>query len=68
MKLIMPSEFENLRINNDHGYTINTTGDKEVLRLYMDDKLIAKRIFLKNKKKKAKRYFGSPDFKNYLTE
>lgn len=66
MKMILPSEFENLRINDDHGYTVDNNGDKEVLKLYMGEKLIAKRIFLKNKKKGAKRFFGCSDYKVYL--
>jgi hypothetical protein len=66
MKLIMQSEFENLRENDDHGYTIDKNGDKEVLKIYMGEKLIAKRIGHINKNKKSRRYFGSPDYKDFL--
>lgn len=68
MQLILPTEFYNLQENDDHGYTVDTNGDKEVLKLYMGEKLIAKRIFLKNKQKKSKRYFGIAEYEEYLTE
>jgi hypothetical protein len=67
MKLIMRSEFDNLQRNDDHSYTVDTNGDKEVLKLFSGETLIAKRIHMKNKKKKAKRYFGYPNYQNHLT-
>ena len=68
MKLIMRSEFENLQKNDDHGYIVDQTGDKEVLKLFSGEIMIAKRIHMKNKKKKAKRYFGCQTYKDYLTQ
>lgn len=67
MKLIMQSEFENLRLNDKHGYTINKSGNKEVLKIYMGENLIAKRIGNINKNKKSRRYFGSDNYKSFLS-
>jgi hypothetical protein len=62
MKLIMKTEFENLRINDEHEYELDTCGDKQILKIYVKDRLVAKRITIK----KSIRYFGSPQYKQYL--
>lgn len=62
MKLIMKTEFENLRINDDHAYELDKCGDKQVLKLYAEDTLIAKRVTIK----KSIRYFGFPNYEKYL--
>lgn len=64
MKLIMRSEFDNLRLNDDLQYDVNNNGDKQVVKIYEDDKLIAKRV----KQKKSIRYFAITEYKEYLTE
>lgn len=64
MKLIMRSEFDNLRLNNNHSYTSDTNGDKQVIKIYAADELIAKRVKLK----KSIRYFGAPGYEAHLIE
>lgn len=68
MKLIMKSEFKDLQYNDDHEYEVNRNPDKEVLKIYVGEKLIAKRIKLSNKKKGAIRYFGVDGYKDHLTD
>ena len=68
MKLIIPSDFKDLQDNDDHGYTINKNQDKEVLKIYFNNNLIAKRIKVKTKKKGSIRYFGINGYESYLTE
>lgn len=63
MKLIMKTEFENLRVNNDHDYETDSNGDKQVVKIYCDEQLIAKKIILK----KSIRFFGINDYQKYLT-
>jgi len=64
MKLIMRTEFDNLRQNARHLYETDSNGDKQVVKIYCQEKLIAKRI----KHKKSLRYFGVPEYKDYLCE
>lgn len=68
MKLIMRTEFENLRLNDDHGYMVDNNSGKEVLKIYMGDKLIAKRISNGTKLKRTKRYFGCKGYQEYLKD
>ncbi len=68
MKLIMKSEFKDLQDNDDHEYEVDRNTNKEVLKIYVGEKLIAKRIKLSNKKKGAIRYFGVDGYKDYLTD
>lgn len=63
MKLIMRTEFDNLRLNDDYSYTSDSNGDKQVVKLYAGETLIAKKIT----QKKSIRYFGAPGYENYLT-
>lgn len=68
MKLILPSDFKDLQDNDEHSYEVDKNTNKEVLKLYFGDKLIAKRIKMSNKKKGAIRYFGVNGYEEYLTE
>ena len=63
MKLIMRSEFDNLRLNDNHSYDVDTNTDKQVVKIYCGDTLIAKKIT----QKKSVRYFGVKQYKDYLT-
>ncbi|MFD2166213.1 hypothetical protein ACFSJY_08010 [Thalassotalea euphylliae] len=64
MKLIMRSEFDNLRLNDQHSYDTDSNGDKQIVRIYCGDTLIAKKV----KQKKSIRYFGISDYRQYLTD
>ncbi|REL26298.1 hypothetical protein DXX93_06685 [Thalassotalea euphylliae] len=64
MKLIMRSEFDNLRLNDQHSYDSDSNGDKQIVRIYCGDTLIAKRV----KHKKSIRYFGIQGYQQYLID
>jgi len=64
MKLIMKTEFDNLRDNDNHCYDTDSNGDKQVVRIYCDELLIAKKLT----QKKSVRYFGINDYQKYLTQ
>jgi len=59
----MKSEFENLSANNAHTFDSNTNGDKQVVKIYLEEELIAKKI----KHKKSIRYFAVAHYKNFIT-
>ena len=63
MKLIMKTEFDNLRLNPIHTYDADKNGDKEVIKIYRADELIAKKVM----QKKSIRYFGIKTYQHYLT-
>ena len=63
MKLIMQSEFDNLRLNDNHEYDIDTCGNKRVIKIYCNKILIAKKITMK----KSIRYFGAKGYEAFLT-
>lgn len=63
MKLIMKTEFDNLRLNDDHGYETDSNGDKQVVKIYCGEQLIAKKI----KQKKSLRYFAIDGYEKFLT-
>jgi len=63
MKLIMRSEFDDLRLNPEHAYDTDRNGDKQIVKIYSGDKLIAKKVT----HKKSIRYFGVKEYKQYLT-
>lgn len=63
MKLIMKTEFDNLRANTSHSYDTDSNGDKQVVKIYSGEQLIAKKI----KQKKSIRYFGIDGYQQYLT-
>ena len=63
MKLIMKTEFDNLRLNDEHSYEADKNTHKQVVKTYSKGVLIAKMIKLK----KSIRYFGVNDYEQYLT-
>ncbi|MEW6999277.1 hypothetical protein AADZ86_16450 [Colwelliaceae bacterium BS250] len=64
MKLIMKTEFNNLRDNDAHAYETDTNGEKQVVKIYCKELLIAKKVILK----KSIRYFAIKDYQQYLTD
>ncbi len=64
MKLIMRTEFDNLRLNDAHTYETDRNGDKQVVKIYYGELLIAKKVT----HKKSIRYFGVKNYKQYLLE
>ncbi len=64
MKLIMKTEFDNLRLNAKHSFETDSNGEKQVVKIYCNEILIAKKIKLK----KSIRYFGVDGYQNHLTE
>ena len=46
-----------------HSYDTDSNGDKQIVKIYCDEQLIAKKLT----QKKSVRYFGSGDYKKYLT-
>lgn len=64
MKLIMRTEFDNLRNNPVHQYDVDKNGDKQVVKIYSGEMLIAKKVTLK----KSIRYFGVQNYKAFLLE
>lgn len=59
----MKTEFDNIRNNDNHSYDSDSNGDKQVVRIYCDELLIAKKVKLK----KSIRYFGINNYREYLT-
>lgn len=64
MKLIMKTEFDDLRENDEHCYDTDCNGDKQVVKIYCGELLIAKKVKLK----KSIRYFGIQNYQQYLTK
>ena len=64
MKLIMKTEFDNLRLNPHHDYETDSNGDKQVVKVYCGDLLIAKKL----KQHKSIRFFGISTYQQYLIE
>ena len=63
MQLIMKTEFDNLRANDNHCYDVDSNGDKQVVKIYCEELLIAKKVKLK----KSIRFFGGNNYQDYLT-
>jgi hypothetical protein len=59
----MKTEFDDLRLNTAHQYGVDNNGDKQVVKIYCDNQLIAKKI----KIKKSIRYFGADGYEKHLT-
>jgi len=59
----MRTEFDDLRLNEDHQVSADTNGDKQVVKIWRDGELIAKRI----QQKKSIRYFGITGYQHFLT-
>ncbi len=64
MKLIMRSEFDNLRKNPLHSYESDVNGEKQIVKIFHDGALIAKKVTLK----KSIRYFGAYGYQQFLTD
>ncbi|WP_448564480.1 hypothetical protein [Thalassotalea ganghwensis] len=60
----MRTEFDNLRLNDEHGVEVDSNGDKQIVKVYAGDLLIAKKVT----QKKSIRYFGVKGYQQYLTE
>jgi hypothetical protein len=60
----MKTEFDNLRDNDNHSYETDSNGDKQVVKIYCGELLIAKKV----KFKKSLRYFGFNNYQLYLTK
>ncbi|ACJ31212.1 Conserved hypothetical protein [Shewanella piezotolerans WP3] len=54
MHLIMRTQFDELRLNDEYEYSTNDRGGKKVVKIYKDGELIAKKISIKN----SVQYFG----------
>ncbi|AQS39281.1 hypothetical protein Sps_04175 [Shewanella psychrophila] len=54
MHLIMKSQFDDLRLNDDHEYSADDKGGKKVVKIFKDGQLIAKKIVVK----RSVQYFG----------
>jgi len=59
----MKTEFENLQKNSAHSFSNDTNSDKQVVKIYCGELLIAKKI----KIKKSTRYFGVQDYQKFLS-
>ena len=64
MKLIIKTEFDNLRKNPLHGYESDKNGEKQTVKIYRDSQLIAKKITLK----KSIRYFAITCYTEFIIE
>ena len=60
----MKTEFDNLRKNSLHQYQTDSNGEKQVVKIYFGELLIAKMVKLK----KSIRYFGIKGYEQYLLE
>lgn len=60
----MRTEFDNLRLNDKYAYQTDANGDKQVVKIYWQEKLIAKKVT----HKKSIRYFGVKEYKDYLSD
>ncbi|WP_286233002.1 hypothetical protein [Thalassotalea sediminis] len=60
----MKTEFDNLRLNDAHQYESDSNGDKQIVKVYCNDHLIAKKVTVK----KSVRYFGVKNYREFLTE
>ena len=64
MKLIMKTEFDNLRLNPLHNVETDSNGDKKVVKVYCSQQLIAKKTTLK----KHIRYFAIKNYQHFLCD
>ncbi len=60
----MKTEFDNLRLNQNHDYETDSNGEKQVVKIFCGELLIAKKI----KQKKSIRFFGISSYAQYLTQ
>ena len=61
----MKTEFDALRLNDDNGYEADKNGNKQTVKLYRGEQLIAKKISI-NQKGKKPRYFGVKNFRDFI--
>lgn len=59
----MKTEFDDLRLNENHQFDTDSNGEKQVVKIYANGQLIAKKI----KHKKSIRYFAIDGYKKLLT-
>lgn len=59
----MKTEFDNLRLNDNHSYESDSNGDKQVIKIFCNNELIAKKVTIK----KSIRYFGAQNYKQFIT-
>ncbi|XQW86120.1 hypothetical protein ACOYR1_05120 [Thalassotalea piscium] len=59
----MKTEFDDLRLNEKHSFETDRNGDKQVIKIYCGETLIAKKVT----HKKSVRYFGAPNYQEYLS-
>lgn len=64
MKLIMRSEFDALRLDDRNEYDTDKNGDTQIVRIYRDGNLIAK----KKTQKKSVRYFAVSGYQALLAK
>ena len=64
MHLIMKSQFDDLRLNDDHEYSADDKGGKKVVKIFKDGELIAKKISVK----RSVQYFGITGVESLLTQ
>ncbi|MDB2386210.1 hypothetical protein N9W21_02555 [Shewanella sp.] len=64
MHLIMRTQFDTLRLNDEHEYSTNDRGGKKVVKIYKDGELIAKKVSIKNSIK----YFGVTGVESLLEQ
>jgi len=64
MRLIMKTEFDNLRLNQNHDYETDSNGEKQIVKIFCGELLIAKKI----KQKKSIRFFGIKGYEQYLSQ
>lgn len=63
MHLIMKSQFDELRLNDDYEYSSDDKGGKKVVKIFKDGELIAKKIMVK----RSIQYFGVTGIEELLT-
>lgn len=60
----MKTEFDDLRTNPNHQYDSDSNGDKQIVRIYVNEQLVAKKV----KHKKSIRFFAIDGYQQYLTK
>ncbi|WP_235838513.1 hypothetical protein [Cognaticolwellia aestuarii] len=60
----MRSAFDNLRLNPLHSVESDVNGEKQVVKIFCNEQLIAKRVTLK----KSVRYFAIKAYQHFLTQ
>lgn len=63
MHLIMKSQFDELRLNDDFEYNADDKGGKKVIKIFKNGELIAKKIMVK----RSVQYFGITGIEALLT-